>query len=148
MNNKFCLTAVLSLSLLFGGCAANKATIGGGAGAAGGAIIGQAIGHNTGGTLIGAAVGGMLGYIVGNEMDKYDQQQVSHAFETGQSGKAVAWKNPDTGRSYAVTPERAYHDNSNRDCRRATIKANVDGRPETTHTTACRNQNGEWELQG
>lgn len=147
MNNQICLTAMLTFSLLFGGCAANKATVGGGAGAAGGAIIGQAIGHNTGGTLIGAAVGGILGYIIGNEMDKSDQQQVSHTLETGRSNQPVAWRNPDTGRSYTVTPERAYQDGQNRDCRRATIKATVDGRPETTHTTACRTNTGEWELQ-
>ena len=41
MNNKIYLTAVLSFSLLFGGCAANKATVGGASGAAGGAIIGR-----------------------------------------------------------------------------------------------------------
>lgn len=147
MKNGQSVAVILAISLMFAGCAANKATIGGGAGAAGGAIIGQAIGHNTGGTLIGAAVGGMLGYIVGNEMDKYDQQQVSQVLETGQSNKPVAWRNPDTGRGYTVTPERAYQDTQNRDCRRATIKATIDGRPETTHTTACRNQYGEWELQ-
>lgn len=39
-------------------------------GAGGGALAGQAIGHNTEGTLIGAGVGAIGGYIIGNEMDK------------------------------------------------------------------------------
>jgi len=128
------------------GCAPNKATIGGGAGAAGGALIGQAIGHNTSSTLIGAAVGGALGYIIGNEMDKFDRQQMTRAFETGPSNKPVAWHNPDTGRSYTVTPEQSYR-SQGRDCRRATVQATIDGRRENTTTTACRNAYGEWELQ-
>lgn len=39
-------------------------------GAASGALLGQAIGHDTEATLIGTAVGGVLGYMIGNEMDK------------------------------------------------------------------------------
>jgi uncharacterized protein YcfJ len=49
-------------------------------GAGGGALAGQAIGHNTTGTLIGAGVGAVGGYIVGNEMDKSkakQQQQIT-----------------------------------------------------------------------
>jgi uncharacterized protein YcfJ len=38
---------------------ANNGTI---IGAAGGALVGQAIGHNTGGTLIGAGVGAVAGH--------------------------------------------------------------------------------------
>jgi hypothetical protein len=40
---------------------ANNGTI---IGAAGGALLGQAIGHNTGGTLIGAGVGAVAGHEV------------------------------------------------------------------------------------
>lgn len=39
-------------------------------GAASGALLGQAIGHDTEATLIGTAVGGVLGYMIGTEMDK------------------------------------------------------------------------------
>jgi outer membrane lipoprotein SlyB len=53
--------------------------MGGGAGL--GAILGQAIGRDTKSTLIGAALGGTLGYIVGNEMDKYDREQLRNVFE-------------------------------------------------------------------
>ncbi|MGB5984083.1 MAG: glycine zipper domain-containing protein, partial [Desulfobacterales bacterium] len=76
---KLYFAAALSLVTLFSGCAGmNKAQSGALGGAAGGAAIGQMIGHNTEATLIGAAVGTMLGYIVGNEMDKYDKQQLNH----------------------------------------------------------------------
>ncbi len=118
-------------------------------GAAGGAIVGQAIGRNTGGTLIGAAVGGLLGYIIGNEMDKYDQQQLNYAYENGPSGQATSWQNPDTGNSYKVIPQPAYTQPSHPDnpCRQAEILATIDGKTQKTYTTACRNSNGQWILQ-
>lgn len=117
-------------------------------GAAGGAAIGQAIGRNTEATLIGAAVGTMLGYIVGNEMDKYDRMQLNYAYESGPSGQPVAWVNPDTGSSYQVVPQPAYQNSrTNQVCRQAEIMATIDGQPEKTMTTACRNQQGQWVLQ-
>lgn len=118
-------------------------------GAGSGAIIGQAIGRSAEATLIGVAVGGLLGYIVGNEMDKYDRQELNHAYEFGPSGQKTAWRNPDTGRSYQVIPQPVYAQPSQpeRPCRRAEILATIDGRTEKTYTTACRNSAGQWELQ-
>ena len=138
--------AFLFLKLL--ASCANRAQTGAAGGAAAGALIGQAIGHNTGGTLIGAAVGTMLGYIVGSEMDKYDRQQLDHMYERGVSNQRSTWVNPDTGNQYTVTPQPAYQEpSSRRVCRRAEIEAVIDGRPERTYSTACRNEYGQWELQ-
>lgn len=126
----------------------NKGQKGAVGGAAGGALIGQAIGRNTGGTLIGAAVGGLLGYIVGNEMDKYDQQQLHYAYERAPSGQPVTWVNPDSGNNYRVVPEPAYtNPNTNQVCRKAEIMATIDGQPQKTVSTACRNAQGDWVLQ-
>jgi len=117
-------------------------------GAAGGALVGQIIGHNTEATLIGMAVGTMLGYIVGNEMDKYDREQLNHVYERGVSGNTSAWINPDTNNQYRVTPQPAYTGpNGNRVCRKAEIQAVIDGKQETTYATACRDAYGHWELQ-
>jgi surface antigen len=122
--------------------------VGGVGGAAAGAIIGQAIGHNTEATLIGAAVGGLLGYIVGNEMDKYDREQLNYAYEHGVSGQTSVWTNPDTGDQYAVTPTRAYsRPGSSQPCRKAEIKALIGGRMEKAYATACRDAYGHWQLQ-
>jgi surface antigen len=142
---------ILSVAILFTlitGCADgyNRAQSGAAIGAAGGALIGQAIGRNTGGTLIGAAVGTMLGYIVGNEMDKADRQQMKAVYETGASGQAVSWANPDTGNSYTVTPQPAIVQND-QPCRTAEVVANIHGKSERTVTTACRDGSGEWVLQ-
>jgi surface antigen len=138
---------VLLLLLLLSSCA-TKGQTGAVGGAAGGALIGQAIGHNTGATLIGAAVGGLLGYIVGNEMDKFDRDQLNSAYEQGPSNQRSSWVNPDSGNQYAVTPEPAYNDSSSRRvCRRAEIEAVIDGKRERTYSKACRNEYGQWELQ-
>ena len=142
----FSLIALLFL-LLLPSCA-NMGQTGAAGGAAAGALIGQAIGHNTGATLIGAAVGSMLGYIVGNEMDKYDRHQLNHTYERGMSNQRSAWVNPDTGHQYVVTPQPAFQDpGTQRVCRRAEIEAVIDGRPQRTFSTACRDQNGSWQLQ-
>ena len=126
----------------------NKAQTGAVGGAAGGALIGQAIGHNTEATLIGAAVGTALGYMVGNEMDKYDRQQLNHTYERGMSNQTSSWVNPDNGNQYRVTPQPAYtKSSSNQVCRQAEIDATIDGKHEKTYTTACRDANGRWQLQ-
>lgn len=140
--------AILALFLL-ASCAGqpNRAQIGGAGGAGAGAIIGQAIGHNTEATLLGAAIGGMLGYIVGNEMDKYDRQELNHVYERGVSGQTSSWVNPDKGTQYQVTPQPAFQGTNNQICRRAEITAIIDGRPEKTYTTACRDDYGHWQIK-
>ncbi len=128
----------------------NKGQQGAGIGAASGAVIGQALGRNTEATLIGAAVGTMLGYIVGNEMDKYDRQELNQAYEYGASGRSTAWRNPDSSNAYQVTPQPAYNHPAQpgRPCREAEILATIDGKTEKTYTTACRNNSTQqWELQ-
>lgn len=142
------LSVLALLSLLLLSSCATKGQTGAVGGAAAGALVGQAIGHNAGATLIGAAVGGMLGYIVGNEMDKYDRDQLNYAYERGASNQRSAWVNPDSGNQYVITPEPAYENPHNQQvCRRAEIEAVIDGRPQRTYSTACRDQYGTWQLQ-
>jgi len=141
------ILAILFLFTLTSCADMNKGQTGAIGGAAGGALIGQMIGHNTEATLIGAAVGTMIGYIVGNEMDKYDRQQLNHTYERGVSNQTTSWVNPDTGNQFSVTPQPAYSTSTNRVCRRAEIDSIIDGKPEKVYTTACRDANGQWQLQ-
>ncbi len=124
----------------------NKGQSGAVMGGAGGAVVGQAIGRSTEATLIGLAVGTMLGYIVGNEMDKNDRQQLNQVYEVGPSGRQSSWQNPDSGNSYTVTPQPAVQSSAG-PCRKAEIQAVIDGKHETTYSTACRDANGQWVLQ-
>lgn len=141
------IIAILALFLLTSCANMNKAQTGAVGGAGAGALIGQAIGHNTEATLIGMAVGTMLGYIVGNEMDKYDRQQLNHVYERGVSGQTTGWVNPDKGIQYEVTPQPAYTNQEDRPCRKAEITALIDGKQQKTYTTACRDNNGHWQIQ-
>lgn len=147
MQNRQLVVILVLASLLLSSCVAQKAKTGAMGGAAGGALVGQAIGHNTSSTLIGAAVGTMLGYMIGNEMDKFDQEQLNQAYESTPSRQTSSWSNPDNGNRYAVTPQPAYRDpNSGRDCREAEVLATINGKAEKTVTTACR-ENGRWVIQ-
>ena len=127
----------------------SKGQQGAGIGAATGAVVGQAIGRSTEATLIGAAVGTLFGYIVGNEMDKFDRQELNHAYEFTPSGQTTQWRNPDSGNYYEVTPEPAYRNPTvpGSPCREAEILTTIDGKAEKTIHTACRNERGQWVLQ-
>ena len=124
----------------------NKGQSGAVMGGIGGAVVGQAIGGSTEATLIGVAVGSMLGYIVGNEMDKYDRQQLNYVYEGGVPGQQSSWQNPDSGNRYTVIPQPIVQGSSG-PCRKAEIQAVIDGRHETTYSTACRDASGQWVLQ-
>jgi surface antigen len=139
--------ALLASFLLSSCMMANKGQTGAAGGAALGALGGQAIGNNTESTLLGAAIGGVLGYIIGNEMDKYDRQMLNRAYESTPVGETTSWVNPDHGYQYQVTPKKTYQGPNNQPCREAEIIAFIDGRRESTYTTACRDMNGRWQLQ-
>lgn len=145
MFKKYVVITLFIPALMTTSCV-TKGQTGAAGGAVGGALLGQAIGHNTQGTLIGAAVGTMLGYMIGNEMDKFDQEQLNQTYETYPSHKTSSWVNPDNGNRYAVTPQQPYQDRSGRDCREAEILATINGKAEKTVTTACR-ENGRWVIQ-
>ena len=69
--------AVLLSTLLVYACASEDYNTQKGAaiGAIGGALVGQAIGHNTAGTLIGAAGGALVGAVAGNAVDQSNQEK-------------------------------------------------------------------------
>lgn len=145
MVKRYLLLCLILSPLLLASCV-TKGQTGALGGAAGGAVLGQIIGGDTKGTLIGAAVGGLLGYIVGNEMDKYDRDQLGQVYETTPSRQTTQWVNPDTGHRYAVTPLPSYQDRGGRNCREAEILSTIDGKAEKTMATACR-ENGRWVIQ-
>jgi surface antigen len=156
--SKFAVVAALGLAMA--GCAGSpdgstgpKENTGTLVGAGTGALIGGAIGSGggVGSTVAGVAIGAGLGALIGNRIgaslddeDKrraYDAQM--DALERGPSGAPVSWKNPDSGRYGSIVPGPAYA-NAGRNCRSYTHTIYVDGRPETSRGTACRNGDGTW----
>lgn len=149
------VAAVAAVSLAIGACSAgpdgpSKQDSGMVMGAIAGGILGNAAGRGGGrpaATIVGAVVGGIVGSEIGRSMDRTDRmlarQAELDAFERGQSGRPVTWRNPDNGRYGEVIPEAAYRRGA-MDCRDYIHKVYIDGRPQAMRGTACRNPDGTW----
>jgi surface antigen len=145
--NRIIASTVLAAFLASGvyGCA-DKAQSGAGLGALTGAAVGALTAKNkVSGAAIGAGIGALLGYAIGNEMDKYDRQQINTALETHRSGKPMSWTNPDSGAHYEATPGTPYSAND-KIYRDIYIKANVNGEEKDVKAKAYRNEDGTWAL--
>jgi osmotically inducible lipoprotein OsmB len=87
------LLAASTAMILMTGCVSTGSQTGDGAliGAAGGALVGQAIGHNTGSTLAGAAIGGLAGAAIGNNEEKknrrYYRDERGYTYYIGNDGR-------------------------------------------------------------
>lgn len=104
------LAACLCLSLI--ACAnmqtkQEKGTLyGAGAGAATGAIVGQAIGKDTKSTLIGAGIGALVGGLAGNQIGKYmdmQEQELRQAIATSEAA-SIRRKKTSCGRRSKARP--------------------------------------------
>lgn len=145
MKKIITLFIVATLLTAMHGCA-NKAQQGGGLGALAGATIGALTFKNkVSGAAIGAGVGLLMGYIVGNEWDKHDEQNIQQALDKGRSDQPHGWTNPDTGKSYTATPSLPYIQENHiyRD-----IVISEDGpNGEKVMAKAYRDRNGVWRLK-
>jgi surface antigen len=136
--------ALLAASLM--GCESKRGSgtaIGAGAGAAVGAVIDKG---GVGGVLLGALIGGLAGYVVGDYMERQDEERLHSTLESQPTGSTSTWRNPDTGNSFAATPTdtRETDDGVYRD---VTIKVDSDNDgqyEETTRATAYRQPDGTW----
>jgi surface antigen len=149
---------ILLATIMLCGCAGTpetgqgpKENTGTAVGAIAGALIGSSFGGNTASRLAagvaGAAVGGLIGNRIGASMDDEDKRRAyaaqMQALESGRSGAAVTWKNPDSGRYGTIVPGPAYQQGAGT-CRQYTHTIYIDGRPETARGAACRNPDGTW----
>ena len=124
-------------------------------GALAGGLIGSQFGGGTGehiaAGLAGAAIGGMIGNRIGAGMDDEDKQLAYEAqvqaLESGRSGTAVPWRNPDSGRYGSVVPGPAYRSNGMQ-CRPYAHTIYIDGQPQVARGNACRNPDGTWSVVG
>ena len=131
-----------------GGSVSNQAggtLVGGVLGGALGSQIGGGTGRTAaiiGGTILGAYLGGNIG----QSMDRTDQMYLNQTLESNASNQYRSWNNPDSGNQYQVTPTSTYYKN-NEPCRNYTVKATIDGQPETVQGVACRDNTGNWVTQ-
>jgi len=144
------LIAAFFLSIT-GGCQSMRGNqtagtvIGGIIGGIGGNQIGRGRGRivaTIAGTLIGAAIGGEIGAY----MDEQDRTRANRVLETTRTHHTGAWRNPDTGYKFAVTPTRTYSVSAG-PCREYQINAEIGGRTRQIYGTACRQPDGSWKIR-
>lgn len=146
------LIAVAAASMLaLAGCATGPtqeqtgAVVGGALGGLLGAQVGGGRGTTAAiiaGTLAGAAIGGS----VGRTMDTVDRGQLAGTLEQVPDNQTQAWRNPNTGAQFEVTPQRTFR-SGGRDCREYTMLAYINGQPEQVTGVACRDSQGNWVNQ-
>jgi surface antigen len=127
----------------------SRETTGTVAGAVVGGVVGSTIGGGTGRTVAivaGTLAGGVLGKHIGKRMDEADRLKAAQALETAPTGQATAWRNPDSGAQYNMTPTRTYQAHGE-NCRDYTIDATVEGKPEKVQGSACRKADGTWKTE-
>ena len=93
-----------------------KSDVGTVVGGATGAVLGAQVGKGTGryaaiaaGTLLGAALGNSIGASLDRVDMMYHDRAAQQALETGRSGSAQTWTNPDSGNSGTITPINPHH---------------------------------------
>ena len=144
---------VVALSLAACQDAGPKQQIGTLIGAAAGAVAGAQGGKGKG-QMVGIAVGTLLGSLAGSEVGKsldradrmYMQKTTQQSLEAVPSGSTSTWKNPDSGNSGSITPQRTYQKTEGTYCREYQQTISVGGRTEEAYGTACRQPDGTWQV--
>jgi surface antigen len=86
--------------------------------------------------------------LVGNaSLDPDDRKRALQAeyqaLEYSPAGKVVEWKNTGSSRSGEVVAAQPYQVGS-QNCRQYTHTIRIDGTPQSSRGTACRNEDGSW----
>ncbi len=123
-------------------------------GAAAGAVVGGVVGSQIGGghgqdiaTAIGVFAGALTGASIGRSLDQLDELNTTRALENNKTNQASNWVNPDSGNTYSITPTKTYQTNSGRYCREYQSTVIVGGEEQQSYGTACRQPDGDWEVQ-
>lgn len=153
-RRSFTLLAAAAALLLTAACEGYgpKQTIGGLGAAAGGGLLGSMIGSGTGqlaavaaGTLLGALVGSEVGRSM-DELDWANAESAQRQAVAAPVGQTIAWQNPQSGNSGAVTPMRDGATGSGQYCREFQQTVVVGGRVHESFGVACRQPDGSWQF--
>ncbi len=148
------VTAAVVIVLFTAGCqdAGQKETIGTLSGAALGGLVGSQFGSGSG-QLVATGAGVFLGALIGNQIgkglddvDRMKMDRANHRAKSAAVGESIAWDNPDTGNSGAVTPVRDGTSSSGEYCREFQQTITVGGKTEQAYGTACRQPDGSWRI--
>lgn len=151
--SKFILVMFVTTALA--GCQGNKQTGGTVLGGLAGGLLGAQVGKGEGkliATGIGALAGAMVGGSIGQSLDEHDKLMMlrssRQALEFSPTGRAVEWRNPDTGHYGSVTPTQTYRNTDGQYCREYTQDVVIGGERQKAYGKACRQQDGTWKIVG
>jgi len=129
-----------------------KQTVGAGAGAVIGGILGSQVGSGSGqlwATGVGALLGTLIGSEIGSSLDRADRTYLAQANSAALEapvGERISWNNPESGNYGYVEPVRDGNDTAGRYCREYQQTIYVGGQQETGVGTACQQSDGTWEI--
>ena len=154
--NKILIAGTMACVLVLAGCSSSdrgaKETGGTILGGVGGALLGSAFGKGTGriaAVAVGTLVGAMIGNEVGKSLDAADCAAIDRAENRATQapmGETISWDNPESGNSGTITPVRQGKDTGGRYCREFRQTIQVGGRLEEGYGTACRQDDGTWQI--
>ena len=155
----FKLAVAGAAALALTACAQNEAGPKESIGTLLGAVVGGVAGSQVGsgrGQLVATGVGTLLGAYLGNEIgksldraDRLYMQQAEQQATVAPISETIAWSNPDSGNYGTVTPKReGTHQVTGEYCREFQQTVTVGGRSEEAYGTACRREDGTWEIVG
>lgn len=155
---KTVLTLFVASALALAGCNTTsgwgtKQTVGTGAGAVAGGLLGSQVGGGSGrlwATGAGVLLGALVGSEVGSSLDRADRaymQQAQQQAHTAPVGDTISWNNPDTGHNgtYTVTRDGTSR-TTGRYCREYQQTVYVGGQQQSAYGTACQQPDGSWEI--
>jgi len=154
MKNGLIKLGLLFLTVCLVGCSTNTQKENTATGAVGGGVLGglagSLIGAGTGQAVaIGAGIiaGALIGGYIGHEADSSDTAKANAAMNDNPPNKCTTWKNKKTHKQYSVKPtSNNMTMNGNPNCRTYTTVIQLDGKTEKTKGTACRQENGNWNI--
>ena len=129
-----------------------KQTVGTGAGAVAGGLLGAQVGSGSGrlwATGAGVLLGALVGSEVGASLDRADRvymQQAQQRAHTAPVGETIAWNNPESGNSGSYTVTRDGTSTLGRYCREYQQTVFVGGQEQAAYGTACQQPDGSWEI--
>lgn len=147
------LAAAVSLSACVTNGQGQKQGLGTLLGAGLGGLAGSQIGGGTGKLVaVGAGVllGGLLGNAFGRSLDKadllYADRTTQQSLEYTSVGESSTWVNPDSGNSGSIVPTHTYQTAQGQYCREYQQTVTIGGESERAYGSACRQQDGSWQV--
>jgi surface antigen len=131
----------------------DKQTLGGAIGVISGSVLGSKLGGGTGrivSIVLGSFAGAVAGSYIGKQMDlqdlEYYERTSQYTLEHMPTGQVQSWHNTNTGNWGTFKPTKTFQTAQGSICREYQQKIMLENNEHSGYGTACRAENGNWEL--